>query len=28
VEAHAGTVRADPVVGGGLEVTVTVPSTP
>ncbi len=27
VEAHSGTVRAEPVVGGGLAVTVTVPST-
>lgn len=26
VDAHAGTVTADPVVGGGLAVTVTVPS--
>ncbi|MGH3432391.1 MAG: sensor histidine kinase [Thermocrispum sp.] len=28
VDAHAGTVSAEPVVGGGLAVTVTVPSRP
>ncbi|MQA61198.1 MAG: HAMP domain-containing protein [Actinophytocola sp.] len=28
VEAHGGTVEAEPVVGGGLAVTVTLPSTP